>query len=586
MKARHAINFALAAQFLTVACDQNPAEAQTVAAGDAPAAAEADPASTKSAHFDTVASRLDVGGTFLGYVDVAGDLDNLIERGQKMYEMAREEGAPFPEVEIKDVVAELGLQSVTALGASSMPIEDERFRNQGFIHTPDGAKGLLTLFGKEAKPLASPTMAPADTDIIVEQEFRLSALKDIALGVYAKLPKEDLDMPPLDELMQQPIPSIDMTVEEVLDKANGKAIFLAKFHQDEQVMIPAGPNPITIPAIDFLLELQDMGWVFEKLQGFLPAQGPFQIENGEGYTKLSVPIPPEVPFAFYQPVLYHDHAANKLTLASRDAYRVACMEGAGEKISSDATYQALTKGFPTEGNAFSFLSARVKDTVVKTLDGIMEQQEQNMGAAEKTIVMQMLELLLASIDAGASITTHQTDGIHMIANTKQSFKSSLLSGSVAPLFMAIAGQRAAVAQARQAVEVRELAVAAEAAAVAEPALGGDNMAGLEQTIAALRMYAVKNNGQFPDALADLSPDYLSDDELTDATSWPTPTGVKPLIYFAGLSVDTEGNPIVLASPANDDDGNRAVAHVGGDSKKVSAADFAKLARAAIERAAP
>ena len=89
---------------------------------------------TRSPHFDTVIKYLDVGGTFLGYVDVAGDLDRLLETGQKFLGTLRDQGLPdIPDIQIKDLVAELGLQSVTAMGASSLPIPGDRYRNQASV---------------------------------------------------------------------------------------------------------------------------------------------------------------------------------------------------------------------------------------------------------------------------------------------------------------------------------------------------------------------------------------------------------------------------------------------------------------------
>lgn len=275
MKLSHHLLFWSGMSGMLCACDpQNPEEA---AAPTSPVPAEAatnvSAQAVKSAHFDTVVEHLDVGGTFLGYIDVAGDLDRLLEMGQQFMGSLREQGLDdIPDIQLKELVAELGLQSISAMGGSSLPTGDGYYRNQAFIHTPDGPKGLLTLFGQEAKPLATLDIAPAGSDIVVEQEFRLAALKDIALGVYAQLP-EDQGIPPLDQMMQQQIPGLGMTVEEVLNQANGRCIFVAKIDPEQKVTIP-GPQPVEIPAVDFFIDLQGMGWVLRNCKASFLSKAP------------------------------------------------------------------------------------------------------------------------------------------------------------------------------------------------------------------------------------------------------------------------------------------------------------------------
>lgn len=566
------------------ACDQNspeeeaakaPEPEQTEEPAPAPAPGPA-PGTTKSEYFETVAAHLDTGGTFFGYVDVAGDLDRLLETAQKVFDTVREKsGEDIPEIDIKALVSELGLQSVSAMGGSSLPISEGRYRNQAFIHTPDGAEGLLTLLGTEAKPFATLERAPEATDIIVEQEIRLAPLKAIALGIYEQLPK-DQGIPPIDQMMKQPLPGAGMTLEEVLDQANGRALFMAKFDPEKTVGLPVGPQPVEIPAIDFLLDLQGFGWLFERFQGMLPQEGPFQRELGEGFTKITMQIPPEVPFSFYQPVLLHDQEANRLVLASRAEYLDACEAGTGVKITEDADFQNVFAGMPTEGNAFTYLSPRVKPVLTTAVREAMERE----GAPEA--MGKLVDMVLGNLETLASVTVNKPNGIHSIANSATSFKSGLISGALAPAaigaFAVGSYQRTRiVAQPPPGVRVDDVAeeVVADAAA---------QMAGMEQVVAALRLYAVANNGQFPDNLADLVPDHLDEQAAETALTWQTRNGPAALVYFSGLTVASAENPIILASPEPDNNGQRAVAHIDGTTETVSEDDFFKLARAALEQA--
>ena len=94
-----------------------------------------------------------------------------------------------------------------------------------------------------------------------------------------------------------------------------------------------------------------------------------------------------------------------------------------------------------------------------------------------------------------------------------------------------------------------------------------------------------NNGNFPDAPADLTPKYLTAEAAKTALTWNKARGQSAaLVYFGGLSVTTDGNPIILASPEPDAQRQRAVAYIDGTTGKVSEDDFFKLARAALEQA--
>lgn len=554
---------------------------------EAPAAEEAQapaPSSAGSAHFETVVSHLDVGGTFLGYVDVDGDLDKVLEIGQNFLDTLRAQGLgnEIPDIQVKDLVSELGLQDVTAMGASSQPLADGRYRNQGFIHTPEGPKGLLTLIGTEAKPLETLKRAPSGTDVVLEQEFDLSALKEVALAIYEQLPK-DLGIPPLDQMLQQPVPMVGMTAEQVIDQAKGRAIVIAKFDPEKKIPLPTGPNMMQAPAFELLIELQGLGWVFEKLQGFIPAEGPFVREDTDEFTKISVQIPPEVPFSFFQPVLVHDKSANKLVLASHAAFLDACQEGAGDKLGSDSDFKAVSESLPDSGNTFTYISPRVKAVVSDLVAQGLEQE----GAPQE--VREFFEPVLNSLDSLAGVTAVKANGIHTVSNASMSFKDSFVSGTLIPMAGLMVGSTAQKSQmAMEAgARAREEAIANAAAAqgeVNEAVAAGDQMDGMKKTVAALRLFATGNNGNYPDTLADLTPKFLSEAEAETALQWRSRSGPAALVYFSGLTVASEGNPIILASPEPDASGQRAVAHIDGTTETVSEDDFFKLARAALEQA--
>lgn len=528
-----------------------------------------------SSHFVDVAKHLDQGGIFYGYIDIDGDLNRLLEFGQKAMDTIRDEtGADIPDLNLDGLVSPLGLKDITAMGASSVGTSADSYRNQMFIHTPEGAKGLMTLFGKESSPLLALNAAPAGSDIVIEQEFRLNALKEVALGIWPHLPPE-AGAPPLEQMLQMEIPNVGMTASEVIDKMNGRALFSAKFSDTEKLTVPIDGNMVTIPAFDFTLDLRGLGWIFEKFGPMIPQGGPFQREEADGVTTLTMQVPPNTPFSMFQPILIHDQPNNRLVLSTTPAFLAACEEGNGEKITSDASYVALSQGLPTEGNAFSYFSPRLKDILGTVVKDAMAQEGAPEGATK------IVDFVLESLGGVASVSAHTEDGIHTVANSGQSFKSSAAVALMVFPAAALMGARTLMnAQlASEAAQTQDLVQADS-----RPQTGRevkDSSEDMGKILTAMKQHALKNNGAFPDTLTDLVPDYLTDES---ALKWRKPNGEETaLVYFSGLSVSATGNPVLLAAPEPDGNDQRTVGRLDGTTEQISEDDFFKAARAAIEQ---
>jgi len=529
----------------------------------------------KSAHFKTVAEHLDPGGVFYGYMDVAGDLDSLLELGQNAYGQLREIEDAAPAIDFKSLVSELGLHNIAAVGGSSVAVDTNTYRNQAFILTPKGFAGLLKIFGGEAKPFKALSLAPTGADIVIEGSFQLSAIRGVLEGVLPKLPDE-AEAPDFDELMQEQVPNTGLTLGEILTKSNGVVTVIASVNDKEKIAIPN--VPIKIPAIDFMIRLDGMGWLFEKLQGMLPPerQGPFTYSKEGGITTISVEIPKEVPFSYYQPILIHDKEANLLTLASRAAYLDTMKPGAA-KLAASAAYKAIARDLPTSGNSFSFMSAEFGKTVNAVLAEAMRASGAP-GGAEK-----FLELLALNLQPAAGVWVNKPNGMHAISYGTQSIKSAIKSAmtAVATTVPMVIGGAAFTGNSAE-LALTDAQVEEEGR---EGLAAKGDIASLQTAIAAIRLYATDNDGKFPDTLSDLTPDHLSEEEAGKVLKWPSRNGSpSALVYFNGMNMKTEGKTIVLASPEPNGQRRRAVAYVDGTAEMVSEDDFFRLARAAIKAA--
>jgi hypothetical protein len=119
--------------------------------------ASANPGSDKQ-RFEEVADQLDLGGVLFGYVSVDGDLSGLAKFVNSfmsgMKEIDKGVSAHIPDVDIEALLKISGLDSISALGLSSIQT-NQGFRNKVYLHAPKGVRGLLSMFGDEAKNLKS-----------------------------------------------------------------------------------------------------------------------------------------------------------------------------------------------------------------------------------------------------------------------------------------------------------------------------------------------------------------------------------------------------------------------------------------------
>ena len=99
-----------------------------------------DPAAD-AARFQAVTGQLDPGGVVHAYVSVDGDLTAIGGYVNSMMDKMRKIEPDVPAVNVPALLRVTGLDAVSAMGFSSVRIEDG-FRNKTYIHTPMDAGGF------------------------------------------------------------------------------------------------------------------------------------------------------------------------------------------------------------------------------------------------------------------------------------------------------------------------------------------------------------------------------------------------------------------------------------------------------------
>ncbi|MGK0185163.1 MAG: hypothetical protein ACI9R3_000938 [Verrucomicrobiales bacterium] len=553
----------------------------------------------QSAHFAAVSRHLDLGGPFYGYVELDGDVDRLGEHINEIYNAFADTGE-VPPVDVREIIKELGIGKIEALGASSIKTENG-YRNKTFVYIPDGRSGLLNLLGGDGEPLHYAPLAPAGADLVVEQEVNLKAVRDTAEKVVAKFDSQEIQKP-FDEMLETKFADLSFSVADFLGNANGRVILVASIIADTPMPLP--PEAPAIPSIDALICVENAAWLFDSLEEkfITEGEGPFDYSEDDNFQKMIMQVPPDGSMGIYAPLLVKEKSTDRVFLVSRQSYLDECL-GSGTRLSSDAEFTAAIDGLPAEGNSFSYASPELYSEIQKVTHALMNQAgAQGMGGPPEA-VLSAIENLTATLmpdlngSGVAGVGQNLPDGILYTQNNAASHKATIATAAVLPLamiggaavpFYAMQQQQAqSNFQMQQQLQMDQalgqpgdpfgggpVAVPGRpnAAAAVENAQIDERVGAvkLKQAFVALQVFAAENEGNFPDNLGVLVPDRIDPSSLRIVDEG-TGQG-KPMIYLPGRSISSKGDSVILAAPWAAD-GKRFVIRVDGSTANIPEDEF-------------
>ena len=570
-----------------IGCEKSGSNLPTTAAG-----VTATPVGQATPNFDAVAGHLDYGGVFYGVMDVDGDLNNLAESLSGLQSTAVEMGILPPDLDVRELVRDLGFNSIKSVGMSSRK-SGELFVNKAFAYIPDGRDGLMKTLGGDPEPFHIMKIAPADTHLLIEQEFNIEAIHQVVKKISAKFIPPDEENP-IEKMLDQQVMEMSFTFADLIGKANGRVMILARINPDQPLQFPNGGPPVDFPSVDLLIGLENMAWVYDDLKEKLTEMGgdEISIEDGDGYGMISILIPEEMNMGLYEPVIYFDKKSDRVFAASRKSYLDHCL-GNSPRIDTNPDFQKLTEGLPTEGNGLSFLSPAIFEEVDKIVTAIGEEEDQ----FPAEFVLGMLKKFKSG---SAAVTVNLQDGVFSVGNAPVTHKTTLLGIAVNPMIVAVGaasafggmrgfgmgrpsprpnpfpgGNQAQMEEAiRQAERARADAAAQgqrlRSSRTAQPTRQDPNAlksAKLRNLYLALSLYAVDNGGKYPADIKELEgTTYLQDGSML---LWTNEDGsTSPVHYVAGLSDTSPSDQILLAAPASDANGKRLVVQCDGSVKLV------------------
>ena len=449
-----------------------------------PAVAASDVASDKQ-RFDEVAGQLDLGGVLYGYVSVDGDLSGLAKFLNSfmsgMKEIDKGVSSHIPDVDVEALMKISGLDSISALGLSSIQT-NQGFRNKVYLHAPNGVRGLLSMFGDEAKEFEVLQLAPSGTDFVVQQEIKLKTFyNEVVLGAMGGSPEQGGAMPLgsqgmmmkmiLDGMMKQPMPPpFTFTGEKLINDLDTNIMVIIDGDPSKMRSVKLEGNDLNMPKIQGAVLIDNVGWLAEELikmyeveKAKLGKKSPrFEIIDNANWIGLKFSIESETfskrdrkeikQLGLENAMLAHHRPSGKLIVSSSKEFATGLFSKK-PKLASDPVFLAKTKGLPKQGTAISYLSPVLMTELRKFIKEAIEAEnppEDDLFAAHS-----MLDFFLPEGALGeAMVTTATEDGLLSVGNSAYSHKSKILMGAAVPTLVGV-GMFTAVQQVDRMLEPAE-----------------------------------------------------------------------------------------------------------------------------------
>ncbi len=341
--------------------------------------------------FREVAAKLDAGGSLYAYLSTDQFLGNL---GAKvgavrqfilsLPDMDADERSGMEQVftGIQNLVQRSGAEGIAGVGLSGIALEKGFYRTRFVTQRVPGSEGYLwQWFGSKPHPLAGLDLLPADTVWAVFGDVDLKSIWDALLKNA-----NDASLTPMIEGMRELSSNIQQatgrSLEDQLGSLGGEIGVALTLDSTRKFNFQEGGielKDLPEPALVIVLKIKDDA-LYEWLDAAI-SQNP-QSASGKTETarwrSLSVPVP--VPFAVRPTVA---RLGDYLIVASNDQLieRVDKVRGGKEPgIKGSAEWQRLAKGLPTEGNSFTFVSARFGEIITQVQQAVLKQAAQGGGA--------------------------------------------------------------------------------------------------------------------------------------------------------------------------------------------------------------
>ncbi|MBU6411737.1 MAG: DUF3352 domain-containing protein, partial [Verrucomicrobia bacterium] len=373
------------------------------------------------------------------YLGTAQWLENLSGKTERWRQTFESMPALKPEQEadinkafdtLSRVIKDSGIEDVTGVGLSSIEIEPGLYRNKAVLHhySGKGAGFLWQLGGSQAHPLSGLNLLPDDTAFAVFSDANVPLL-------WSVLQKEvnASNIPKAREWLQK-IPDefqkrTEVNWDQFLKSLGGEFGLVLTLDPSNNVPVPvprAAGLQIPAPALMVVLKVND-DTIFNRIDVELKKNPRVVAVDNSGFKMRTMPVPLPLPIQLRPSAA---SSGGYLFIASSDSLiedALAVKGGQKPGLTATAEFKHLSRGIPTEGNQFGFVSRRFGETVLRVQKQIMAAGGQNQPARA-----QWLQSLFQSRPAFAySVSVNGPEGLVTTGNSSQSYAAVALMPGVA-----------------------------------------------------------------------------------------------------------------------------------------------------------
>lgn len=314
------------------------------------ASALAAPLLSNAASFEAASKYLDTDGSFIAYVDFAGDGAAI---GQQLNQILAEvrTGAPeatmiVPPINFEQLFGQLGFGSMQALGASSKALDNGLQANRSVMLTDGTLSGLFAMYGSAEAPMSGFDLAeraPADSNTVVSGPLYITPLRDLVKKLMTQY-MGTMGTGLVDQQLAAPLLGTDITANELIEALSGHFEFcMYQGYKDE-----------LSPEYKIWASLENAGSLVDRLKAAeetLPIV--FSESNGATIADLSALLGQEAMGLF----LKHDPsgALHVYTHADWGPHTD------GPKLADSEAFQKFSELLPEEAHWYSYAEGASQD---------------------------------------------------------------------------------------------------------------------------------------------------------------------------------------------------------------------------------
>jgi type IV pilus assembly protein PilA len=384
-----------------------------------PLAVEAVKETERSKHFTAVNKQLELGGMMYGYVDVDGDVLKLTGDAQRLLaEVAKTDPKArlLSNADLTDIARTLGVTDVKALGVSSVQDDAGYFRNRMFLYTGGERHGLLAALGGSPAPFKHVGLAPADAAFFGETEIDVGVLYRALKDVVEKVAGEPAGAQ-LETVLKKASDATAFSVLELIHGLKGRSALILRVDPEKTIRVPAGPQPLVVPAFSLLACVEGVGSILEG--SFAKDRNLKRSDSGALHVYTPVQ---RIPLEGIEPAIIVD--GTTLYFTTSLAFFNECRDQK-TNLGQNADFQRALARVGKEGNGLTYVSprffARVRD---------LETLNPNLPAQMKSLLAFMLTNVPKTEQALVSIRTNVEDGILVRSYWTRSLKQEVAMASL------------------------------------------------------------------------------------------------------------------------------------------------------------